>query len=182
MTTESQPRNDATPAQAAQTVLRSGDVASTLRLGERFGRLLLPGDVVLLDGDLGAGKTVFTQGIGRGLGIAQTINSPTFTLLKEYEGRIPLYHFDLYRIDDPDELLALGFDRYFEGDGVCVVEWAERGEVTGSADTPWPPDALRIRLRRDGPHGRVLICSASGPRSRAVLAEVARAVAPGPAE
>lgn len=160
--------------QPAGMTLRSASVAETQRLGERLGRRARAGDIVLLTGELGAGKTAFTQGIGRGLGIAQTINSPTFTILKEYEGRLPLYHFDLYRIEDPDELFALGFDRYFEGDGVCVVEWADRAENDEQADPPWPTDALRITVRRDGPHGRRLECAVGGPRSQALVAALSR--------
>ena len=109
--------------------LRSDSPDQTRLLGERLGGLLQAGDVVLLHGTLGAGKTALTQGIGRGLGVTETVNSPTFTLLKEHAGRLPLYHFDLYRLDDPAEVETLGFEQYFEGDGVCVVEWAERGEA-----------------------------------------------------
>src|SRR5215468_5030169 len=103
--------------------LMSASVERTRALGRALGELAQAGDVVLLEGALGAGKTAFTQGIGLGLGVAATINSPTFTILKEYEGRQPLYHFDLYRLDEPDELYELGFEDYFRGDGVCVVEW-----------------------------------------------------------
>lgn len=178
MTGETRPRAE----QASRLTLRSASVADTRRLGERLGHLLRAGDVILLTGDLGAGKTALTQGVGRGLGIAQTINSPTFTILKEYEGRAPLYHFDLYRIEDPEELLALGFDRYFEGDGVCIVEWAERAEVGEPGDVPWPEDALRVTLRRDGPHGRVMDWIAGGPRSQSLLDRLARAIATGQTE
>lgn len=175
MTGEIAPRDDEQPS---RLTLHSASVAETQRLGKRLGGLLRAGDIVLLTGDLGAGKTALTQGIGRGLGIAQTINSPTFTILKEYEGRLPLYHFDLYRIEDPEELLALGFDRYFEGEGVCVVEWAERAEAGETSDAPWPEDALRISVLRDGPHGRFLNCAAGGPRSQALVEALALTVAP----
>ena len=93
--------------------LHSKSATDTHRLGALLGALLQPGDVVLLEGSLGAGKTALTQGIGAGMGVGGAINSPTFTLLKEYEGRLPLYHFDLYRIEDPEELFALGFEDYF---------------------------------------------------------------------
>ncbi len=158
--------------------LRSGGVDETQRLGEMLGALLVPGDLVLLEGDLGAGKTAFTQGIGRGLGVTGTINSPTFTLLKEYRGRLPLYHFDLYRIDNPDELFALGFEDYFAGDGVCVVEWAERGEhahAETDTDDDWPASWLRVRIRKVSSDERRLCCSARGPRGNALLAGFAHA-------
>lgn len=80
------------------------------------------GDVIALEGDLGAGKTAFTKGLAKGLGVTRTVNSPTFTIIKEYQGRLPLYHMDVYRVSESDE--DLGFDEYFEGEGVTVVEWA----------------------------------------------------------
>ena len=83
------------------------------------------GDIVLLNGDLGVGKTVFTKGFGRGLGIEEPISSPTFTIIQIYDsGRIPLYHFDVYRIADPEEMDEIGYEDYFFGDGVCLIEWA----------------------------------------------------------
>jgi tRNA threonylcarbamoyladenosine biosynthesis protein TsaE len=149
--------------------LRSESAARTRALGKLLGMLLKPGDIVLLEGDLGAGKTVFTQGVGAGLGIGGPINSPTFTLLKEYSGRIPLYHFDLYRIEDPAELFGLGFEGYFGGEGVCVVEWAERGETGDAGEAPWPEDWLRVTLRYAGPDSRRLRCAARGARGQALL-------------
>lgn len=95
----------------------------TQSFAEKLGERLEPGDVLTLEGDLGAGKTTFTKGLGRGLGVTRNINSPTFTIMKEYNGRIPFYHMDVYRLEDSDE--DLGFDEYFEGDGVTVVEWAQ---------------------------------------------------------
>ncbi len=90
---------------------------------------LVAGDVLALIGDLGTGKTALTRYIGEGLGIRQRISSPTFTIVKEYtDGRLPLYHFDVYRIADPEEMFNIGADEYFYGDGVCVVEWADRIE------------------------------------------------------
>ena len=160
--------------------LRSASVEHTRRLGMALGRLLAPGDVVLLEGELGAGKTALTQGIGAGLGVQSVINSPTFTILKEYIGRLPLYHFDLYRIDSPEEVYALGFEDYFTGDGVCVVEWAERGEPEDTAGAPWPSAYLRIRLRADGAagaEGRLIDVTSAGPRGATLLAAWARAAA-----
>ena len=151
-----------------EVTLRSASANRTQRLGALLSALLQPGDVVLLEGPLGAGKTALTQGIGAGLGVRETINSPTFTLLKEYEGRLPLYHFDLYRIEDPEELFALGFEDYFGGEGVCVVEWADRGVAADDA-TLWPANWLRIVISADGATKRALTCSAAGVRGEALL-------------
>lgn len=97
----------------------------TYVLGQRLASECKPGDIVLLNGDLGVGKTVFTKGFGKGLGICEPISSPTFTILKTYEeGRIPLYHFDVYRIASSEEMDELGYEDYFFGDGVCLIEWA----------------------------------------------------------
>jgi len=135
----------------------------TQRLGVRLGELLSGGELLLLDGQLGTGKTTFTQGLAQGLGISEGINSPTFTLLKEYAGqeRPPgpaLYHFDLYRLDDPEEILDLGFEDYFYGSGVCVVEWADK------ADLLWPPEYIRIRLKMLTETKRGLLFTAVGVR------------------
>lgn len=98
----------------------------TRRLGEQFGKNAVPGQVYTLRGDLGVGKTVFTQGFAAGLGIPEPVSSPTFTILQEYEeGRIPFYHFDVYRISDVDEMYEIGCEDYFYGQGVCMIEWAE---------------------------------------------------------
>lgn len=98
---------------------------STIKLGKLIGEALNPGDVISLNGDLGAGKTQFTKGIAQGLGVNDYVTSPTFIIVNEYEGRIPLYHFDVYRIDDIDEMYEIGFDEYIYGNGVCVVEWGD---------------------------------------------------------
>lgn len=117
----------------------------TRRFGMRLGVLLQAGDVICLEGELGTGKTRFVQGIGRALGIVQPITSPTFTLIAEYAPPPPaplLYHIDLYRLDAPvDEALALGLDEYLRGDGICVIEWADRIEPA------IPPERLWITLR-----------------------------------
>jgi tRNA threonylcarbamoyladenosine biosynthesis protein TsaE len=98
----------------------------TQKLGRHIGELALPGDVFLLVGDLGTGKTCLTQGIAWGLGIDEYTLSPTFVIIRELYGRLPLYHIDLYRLDRIEESLELGLDDYFYGRGVCVVEWAEK--------------------------------------------------------
>ncbi len=99
----------------------------TYQLGVRMGKQAKKGDIYCLNGDLGVGKTVFTQGFAKGLGIEEPVSSPTFTILQEYESsRLPLYHFDVYRIEDVLEMEEVGYDDYFYGDGVCLIEWAER--------------------------------------------------------
>jgi tRNA threonylcarbamoyladenosine biosynthesis protein TsaE len=100
--------------------------AETLGLAAEFACMLRPGDVVALVGDLGSGKTVFTKGVAAGLGVCNTVTSPTFTLIQEYRGRIPLHHMDLYRLRDIREILDIGVDEYFFSDGVCLIEWAEK--------------------------------------------------------
>ncbi|MBS4193240.1 tRNA (adenosine(37)-N6)-threonylcarbamoyltransferase complex ATPase subunit type 1 TsaE [Bacillus sp. FJAT-49705] len=94
----------------------------TIEFSKSLARLLKAGDVIALEGDLGAGKTTFTKGLALGLEIKKNVNSPTFTIIKEYQGRLPLYHMDVYRVEDSFE--DLGFDEYFDGNGVTVVEWA----------------------------------------------------------
>ncbi len=97
----------------------------TFGLGKQIGESVAPGSVLTLVGDLGVGKTVFTQGLAEGLGIVDAVNSPTFTIVQIYEeGRIPLYHFDVYRIGDISEMDEIGYEDYFYGDGVCLIEWA----------------------------------------------------------
>lgn len=98
----------------------------TFALGCRLGKILTAGMVVALNGQLGAGKTLFAQGIARGIGVREAVSSPTFTLIQEYQGRFPLYHFDFYRLDRPEELENLGYEEYIYGEGVCVIEWAEK--------------------------------------------------------
>ena len=98
----------------------------TYELGRRIGEAAKPGDVYTLIGDLGVGKTVFTQGLAKGLGITEPVNSPTFTILQVYEeGRLPFYHFDVYRIGDISEMDEIGYEDCFYGEGVCLIEWAD---------------------------------------------------------
>ena len=97
----------------------------TFAIGKQLGEQVQPGEIFLLEGDLGVGKTVFAKGFAEGLGIQEPITSPTFTIIQEYEeGRIPLYHFDVYRIADVEEMYELGYEGYFFGGGVCLIEWA----------------------------------------------------------
>lgn len=110
-------------------VFESRSEKDTYELGVKTGQAAQPGDVYCLNGDLGTGKTVFTSGLAKGLGIETPVCSPTFTILQTYEeGRLPLYHFDVYRIADPDEMFEIGFDEYAFGQGVCIIEWGEQIE------------------------------------------------------
>lgn len=107
-------------------VVETRSPEETFALGEKIGRTALPGQIYTLTGDLGVGKTVLTQGVAAGLGIREAVSSPTFTIVQVYEeGRLPFYHFDVYRIGDIEEMEEIGYDDYFFGNGVCLIEWAE---------------------------------------------------------
>ena len=117
--------------------------AETEALGERLGARLSAGAVVAFTGDLGAGKTAFVSGMARGLGIGERVTSPTFTIVNEYEGgRLPLFHFDMYRLEGADELFHIGWEDYLTRGGVCAVEWSEN--VAEAIE----PDAVRVDIRR----------------------------------
>lgn len=109
----------------------------TEALGETLARRLGAGDVVAYRGDLGAGKTAFTRGLARGLGCTGRVTSPTFTVVNEYEGRLPLFHFDLYRLEGEDALYDIGWEDYLDRGGVCAVEWSERAEAALPRETVW---------------------------------------------
>ena len=116
----------------------------TYKIGEQMGREAKAGDVICLIGDLGVGKTVLTQGLAEGLGITEAVNSPPFTILQVYEeGRLPLYHFDVYRIGDVEEMDEIGYEDYFYGDGVCLIEWANLIEEI------LPEKYTEIRIEKD---------------------------------
>ena len=116
----------------------------TRKLGYGLGETAARGQVICLNGDLGVGKTVFTQGFAAGLGIGEPVNSPTFTILQIYEeGRLPLYHFDVYRIGDAEEMEEIGYEDYFFGEGVCLIEWASLIEEL------LPERAIRITIEKD---------------------------------
>ena len=110
--------------------------------GEALAASLHPGDVVALYGDLGAGKTAFVRGLARGLGITESVSSPTFTIVNEYPGKIPLFHFDMYRLRDEQELFDIGWEDYLDRGGICALEWSERVERAIG------PEAIRVTLRR----------------------------------
>ncbi|MBN1531640.1 MAG: tRNA (adenosine(37)-N6)-threonylcarbamoyltransferase complex ATPase subunit type 1 TsaE [Spirochaetes bacterium] len=131
--------------------LITGSPEETAAMAQELGRGAGPGDVFALIGELGTGKTVIAKGIALGMGIRDDITSPTFTILEVYENPLPLYHFDLYRIDRPGELDGLGFDELWYGDGVSVIEWADR------AGDRLPADSIRIHLSYAGEEGRRIV-------------------------
>jgi len=135
----------------------------TRRVGMRLGKLARPGDIILLVGTLGAGKTCLTQGIARGLGISEYATSPSFVLVREYQGKLPLYHIDLYRIDSIEEVAQLGLDDYLYGNGVCVVEWADKGLSV------FPEKHLLIEIQFISSNKRKLIFVPRGARYTEML-------------
>ena len=117
---------------------RSNSPLETEALGERLAAHLHPGDVIAYTGDLGAGKTAFTRGLARGLGVTDRVTSPTFTIVNEYEGgRLPLFHFDLYRMDSPEELFDIGWEEYLARGGMCAVEWSEHAQDAFEEEPIW---------------------------------------------
>jgi tRNA threonylcarbamoyladenosine biosynthesis protein TsaE len=131
-----------------------------IKLAEKLQRK----DVITLEGDLGAGKTTFTKGLAKGLGIERNVNSPTFTIIKEYKGRLPLYHMDVYRLEDTFE--DLGFDEYFDGDGVTVVEWAHL------IQEQLPPELLKIHIYHHGESERKIVLEPIGKRYEELCKEI----------
>ncbi|MBS7525772.1 tRNA (adenosine(37)-N6)-threonylcarbamoyltransferase complex ATPase subunit type 1 TsaE [Fusibacter paucivorans] len=109
----------------------------TVELASIFAETIKPGDILCLSGDLGAGKTTFTQALCKALGVTEHVTSPTFNIMNQYEGRLPIYHFDVYRIAEPDEMYEIGFDEYLNGMGVSIIEWAPLVEVLIPEDAVW---------------------------------------------
>lgn len=140
-------------------VFHSDSVSWTQKLGENLGKKAEEGDLFALCGELGAGKTELVKGIARGLGVAEDlpVASPTYILLREYPGRIWLYHFDFYRLQSVKELEGIGYEEYFEGDGVCVVEWADKFPLIFPQSTLWVKleitgeDSRQIEIRSEKP-------------------------------
>lgn len=126
----------------------------TIELARHLGELVQQGTVLTLEGDLGAGKTHFTKGLAKGLDVKRTVNSPTFTIIKEYQGRLPLYHMDVYRVSDANE--DLGFDEYFYGEGITVIEWASL------IQEQLPNERLEIEIFHQGDHQRKIIFTPKG--------------------
>jgi tRNA threonylcarbamoyladenosine biosynthesis protein TsaE len=147
-----------------QYELDTMDSNETNQFAVKLASFLKPGDTIALEGDLGAGKTTFTKGLAKGLAIKKTVNSPTFTIIKEYHGRLPLYHMDVYRLADSYE--DLGFDEYFEGEGVTVVEWAHLIEEQ------LPTERLTIFLYHEGQEKRKMVFVPKGERYEQLCKEI----------
>ena len=143
----------------------------TERIGELLGSVLTRGDIIALAGELGTGKTTLVRGVARGMGIeGAEVASPSFTLVNEYEGPLPLYHIDLYRLDDEGDLLAIDYDEYIRGDGVVVIEWADR------IPRAVPPEALWITLQYLDAERREIAFQPQGDRSEKIVEELYRRV------
>ena len=153
----------------AAFTLRSDSRAATEMLGETLAPLLRAGDVLVLSGDLGAGKTQLTKGIGHGLGVAEPVTSPTFNLLLVHEGRLPLYHFDLYRLEHADQLEDLDYWGTLEADGVSVVEWGDRFAEA------LPIDGVIVRVCITGDESREIVLEPLGARGAELVAAWATA-------
>lgn len=130
------------PEGANAIIIETHSEAETEALGERFAKCLPAGQVCALYGDLGAGKTALVRGMARGLEIREPVSSPTFTVVNEYPGEVPLFHFDLYRLKNADELFDIGWEDYLARNGICVTEWSE------NAEEALPEDCIRVRLTR----------------------------------
>ncbi|MBR3121739.1 tRNA (adenosine(37)-N6)-threonylcarbamoyltransferase complex ATPase subunit type 1 TsaE [Oceanobacillus profundus] len=144
--------------------IQTNTVAETQVIAEKLATLLKPGDVITLEGELGAGKTTFTKGLAKGLGVKRNISSPTFTIIKEYEGTLPLYHMDVYRLEHSDE--DIGFEEYFHGNGITVVEWAQFIEEF------LPNERLAIRIGYIDEDKRILEFTASSSHFEEVMNEL----------
>ncbi|WP_255263821.1 tRNA (adenosine(37)-N6)-threonylcarbamoyltransferase complex ATPase subunit type 1 TsaE [Peptoniphilus sp. oral taxon 386] len=142
------------------------NLEETKKFGEKLGSLLKKGDVVCLNGDLAAGKTTLTKSIGIGMGIDDYITSPTFTIVNEYYGKLNLYHFDTYRLEGDNDVYYLGFDEYFYGDGVCVVEWADR--ISSSL----PECYLELNITQLDENKRKIEINAVGDRAKELMEDL----------
>lgn len=147
-----------------RSILSIGSLEETRALGIKIGEKVQEGTVITLSGDLGAGKTTLTQSIAKGLGITKTVSSPTFTICKIYYGRLPLYHFDAYRLEGSEE--DLGFEEMIEGDGLAVIEWPQY------IDYMIPEDVLNISIRLTGEQQREMSFTAQGEKSIQLLKEI----------
>lgn len=147
--------------------IRLKGLKETEEFGKKLGSILKGGDVLSLSGDLGAGKTTLTKSIGIGLGVEDYITSPTFTLINEYQGRVPLYHFDVYRLEGKEDLLDLGYEDYFYSNGVTIVEWGDRIEDI------LPEDRVNIEIEEtDQEDERIITISGQGKRYNEIVKEL----------
>ncbi|MHB9036566.1 MAG: tRNA (adenosine(37)-N6)-threonylcarbamoyltransferase complex ATPase subunit type 1 TsaE [Armatimonadota bacterium] len=149
-----------------RVTIHTNSAEETMALGEELGKRLRAGDVLALFGDLGAGKTTLTKGIALGMGLADDIHSPTFTLIHEHMGPTPLYHVDLYRLESEAEVDSLGIEEYIYSDGVTIIEWADRMKSL------LPTDRLDIELRMKGDTDREMIFQTGSPRLQATIEEL----------
>jgi tRNA threonylcarbamoyladenosine biosynthesis protein TsaE len=139
----------------------------TIQTAESLARWIKPGDVICLYGDLGAGKTTFVKGLAKALKVKENqVNSPTFVLMNAYEGKFPMYHFDLYRLDDLSDMRRIGLDEFLYGDGICVIEWADKlKELT-------PQEYLAVSLEHKDEHTRLLCLEAHGKRYEILISKL----------
>ncbi len=146
-------------------VLQTSSTSETIRIGKRLGRLLEPGDVVALVGDLGTGKTQFIKGLAEGVGVGKAtyVSSPSFTLINEYPGRIPLYHIDLFRLESEKEVEGLGLEEYILGNGITAIEWAEK------VSSLLPEELLLVKILYTGEHSRTIEITPKGKRYEVLI-------------
>ena len=154
-----------------QVKITSSSPQKTEQIGLLLGEMLIRGDIIALSGELGTGKTTLVRGMALGMGLEKDdVASPSFTLVNEYRGPLPLFHLDLYRLHDEKELLDIDFEAYIRGEGVVVIEWADR--ISGSI----PPDALWITLRYVADERREIVAEARGTRYELIIEELQRRV------
>lgn len=150
-------------------IFTSSSPEDTVKIGECLGKVVKKGYVICLVGDLGVGKTEFTKGFAKGAGVSDYVTSPTFTIVNEYQGRLPIYHFDVYRINDIDEMYEIGYEEYFYGEGVCIIEWADMiKEII-------PEENIKITITKDLEQGmdfRNICIETNGAKYDSVLREM----------
>jgi len=144
--------------------------SETEKIAEKIGRLLIEGDLILLTGELGAGKTTFTRGLARGLGVNDRVSSPTYTIINEYHGRLPVYHLDLYRLESLEEMEVIGYKEYYFGDSVTVVEWGDK------IPAALPDDYLLIGFKRtvDDENKRSLVFKGSSTKIEGLVKRISK--------
>jgi len=149
-------------------IFKSHNSNETKNLGKKLGKLLRKGDLIALDGDLGAGKTCLVQGIALGLNSKDDVTSPSFSLIKEYSGDIPIYHFDLYRLENNERIEDLGYEEYFFGNGITLIEWAEKIQKY----LPEQMLKIMIKMNNKNNHVRTILIEATGKRYKEIIGEI----------